>query len=334
MKDTSAGIEKDFYKQTQGESSTSKYIQANTPPAAGDSYGANKVEGTPDDAIINPNLKTATCETKSFEIPFLAKLLGVTLPFVKKTVKKEIAEPAPTGEKAQYGKIRVAQTKGGFVDITDETPGNKRRIAVHPSGSYRSTLDNGDSHEKVVHDKVTIIINDWNITISGDKIEVIDGEQKVQIKRDRQTNINGSDHLNIDKDFNTNVEGDVGVQIGGNNTESIGGNMISEIDGNMTETIKKDHKHTVNGSETNTIMEDRTDIVGGSLNVVVSGNAILHVGGDLNASVDGAAHVVAKGGATIDGGSGAMSGSVTQMCVCPLVMGPHIEASTTVMESK
>lgn len=349
IRDTSKGVEKDFHGQDPGQSSSSKYIQANTPPAVGDGYGANKIAGTPDDAIIKPQLKTSLCETKSFELPSsggglldaiagalgsAATALPLPLPFKKTTEKKEIAEATPTGEKAQYGKIRVNQTKGGFVDITDETPGNKRRIFIHPTGTYFQTVDNGDVLEKIVHDKMTIIINDWNISISGNKIEVIDGNNKIQIKKDRQTNINGNDHTNVDKDTNTNIGGNTALQVKGNSSESIQGNFTSEINKNLTEAVKQNYNHTVDGSEFNTVMKDRTDVVCGNLTVTVSGNAVVHVGGNANISVDKHCSVLAKAGIDLDGGSGDLSGVVTQKCICAFTGRPHSDFSANVLASK
>lgn len=333
MKDVTTGTEQNYQDRESGQSSTSKYIQANTPPTKGDSYGENKIAGTPDDKTLTPNLKNATVVTKSIEIPTLAALLGVAIPFVKTSNKKEIKEPPPTSDKAQYGKVQV-KDNNGFVEIQDNTPKNKRWVHLHPTGTYNEVRDNGDLTEKNVHDRITVIINDWNITINGDLLEVIDGNNKIQIKRDRQTNINGNDNLNIDGNSTTNVGKNLGLQVGGDNVEAIQGNMVSEISGKLTEDIKKDHKHTVNGSEFNTVMGNRTDVVAKNFTVAVTGNTIVHVGGNANVSVDGKTHLLSKGGVDIDGGSGAMSGSVTKMCVCPLVHGPHIDASTNVRESK
>lgn len=294
MENVTSGTEQNFDARSTGQSSTSKYVQANTPPVNGNGYGANKISGTPDDVTIKPNLKKATVETKSFAAAggLLASLMSalaalpLPLPFKTTTEKKEIAEPAPTSSKAQYGKISVNDSNG-FVEIKDNTPGNKIWTHLHPSGTYDSVSNNGDVLEKSTHDRILIVINDWNITVSGDELMVIDGDNKIQIKKDRQININGNDNLNIDGNTNTNIGKDSGLQVGGNVTESITGNMTSEINQSLTEAVKKNYNHTVNGSETNTVMKDRTDVVAGSLSVVVSGNAIVHVGKNANISSGG-----------------------------------------------
>ena len=283
MKDATAGVLTEFDSRDQGQSSVSKYIQAQTPPATGDSFGVNKISGTPDDKTLTPHLTTSTCTTASFSIP---TLLGIPLPlpFLKTPITKTIAEPKPTGDKSQYGKIRVSDVNG-FVSIRDSTPNNVRSVDIHPSGSYSQVLNNGDMQEKSVYDRVSIVVNDWNISIGNDEITVIVGDQKVQIKRDRQVNIAGDDNLNTDGNAHTVIGKDRGTQVGGSNTLTIEKNNLVDVTGNSTENVKKNFKHTVNGSETNTVMKDKTDVVVGNLTVVVSGNAIIH-GKQINISAD------------------------------------------------
>jgi hypothetical protein len=276
MKDASAPTGgKNYYEQTKGEAATSKYIQPNTPPPTGDGYAAKPITGTPDDVLIKPNLKTSTCETKTFTLPIF---FGhpIPIPFIVTPDKKEIKEPTPTGEKAEYGKIHVNQTKSGFVEIRDETKGNKRKISIHPTGTYSQVLDNGDMQEKVVHDRMIIIDKNWNISVGEDEVIVIMGNQKIQIKKDRKTNITGDDNLNVAGNSATVIAKDRGMQIDGGNVQTIGKDSLIDITGNGTENVKKDFKHTVNGSETNIVQKDRTDAVLGNLTIVVTGNAIVH----------------------------------------------------------
>ena len=277
MKDTSTGVEQNYNDRAEGQSSTSKYIQVKVPPAgSGDDYTPKPADGTPDDKIIKPNLKTAKCDTVSFDLP--ASLLGlipVPLPFLKKKDSKEIKEKLPDKEKSEYGKIVVNESKGGFVEIKDETPGNKRWQRLHPSGTYTQIVDNGDSHEKIVHDSYIIVDKNWNISVGEDWIEVVSGNNKIQIKKDSTVNINGNQSINIDGNNNNNIGGNQGFQIGGNNSEQISGDFITDVGGNHNESIKKNRKTMVMGDENNTIMGSKTDLIVGSLTVCCSGKVMI-----------------------------------------------------------
>jgi Gp5 C-terminal repeat (3 copies) len=277
MKNTSSGVEQEYRDREEGQSSTSKYIQVKVPPAGqDDGYKAKPVGGTPDDKIIKPNLKTAKCDTVDFELPSgLLALIPVPLPFLKKKSSKEIKEKLPDKEKSEYGKIVVNETKGGFVNIQDETAGNKRWQKLHPSGTYQQVVDNGDYHDKVVHDRYIIVDKNWNISIGEDWIEVVSGNNKIQIKKNSSININGNESVNVDGNSNVNIVGNEGLQVGGNHSESITGNFTTEVGGNHAETIKGYRKTMVSGNENNTIMGTETDVICGSWNVTVSGSIML-----------------------------------------------------------
>lgn len=267
LEDLSKTVESNYRGRTAKQAGTSKYIQANV--ASPDGYKAELVGGTPDDVIIKPNLKNSKCDTMSFDVP---KLLGIPLPlpFLKIKSSVDIKEKLPDKDKSEYGKIQVQETKGGFVDLKDETPGNKRWMKLHPAGTYSQVVNNGDMHEKIVHDRYIIIDNNWNISVGADQIEIIMGNNKIQIKKDRQTNINGNDNMNVDGDRNTVVTGNDTKQITGNDTEKITGDMTSDITGKLTETIKKDYIRTVQGKQNTIVMKDINQISCASINIIAT----------------------------------------------------------------
>jgi hypothetical protein len=229
MDNITDGLEANFKDREKVQSSTSKYIQAKV--ASTEGYVSKAISGTVDDKLIKPNLKTSLCETIKFDTSALA-LLPFPIPFIKNTNSKEIKELLPTADKAEYGKIQVKESKGGFVEIQDETPGNKRWQKTHPSGTYTQVVNNGDMHEKIVNDRFIIIDKNWNISVGEDQIEVIVGNNRIQIKKDRETNITGSDNTNVTGDSTLFVGGNESREVKGNQTEKISGNMNSRIDGN------------------------------------------------------------------------------------------------------
>lgn len=292
MKDIKEGIELDFNGREPAQASTSKYIQTNITSKEG--YRQESVAGTPDDNIIKPNLKVFNCETVSIQLPFGLGSLPIPLPFVKTKNKKEIKEVMPSKEKSQYGKIMVTETKGGFVELKDETPDNKRTLKLHPSGTYTQTINDGSIYDKVVGDVYTIIDKNWNIAIGKDFIEVITGDNKIQIKKNSELNINGNESVNIDGNSNTNIGGNKGIQIDGNESEDTTGNKDTKISGNLTENISKNKNTTIVGNDAETVLKNKTSIVQEDCTTLVGGNITISAKGNINVVASGVCNIKAS----------------------------------------
>lgn len=272
MKNLQDGLESNFNTRSQSQSSTSKYIQTKVVDDKGN-YTGKTVDGTPDDLVIKPNLKTSTCTTTKFEINSVGDL-------IKTTENKVIKEAAPAKEKSEYGKIVVNESRGGFVSLKDETPGNKRILNLHPSGSYNQIVNDGTTYEKIVYDKYTFINKNWNVSVGADFIEVIYGNSKIQITKDAMTNITGNESKTIKGNSAENVSKHMTKEVGGNYTENITGSLVS-----TAKSFSGNYKNSVSlctGSSSNTIMKDKTEVVCGSLNICVSGNVVIASGGTMN----------------------------------------------------
>lgn len=263
------GIEQNYKERTKIQSNSSKYIQVKRAEVKG-GYADKPIEDTYDDKIIKPSLKKDKCETYKFTPDSFASA-KVPSTISKSKSNKEIKELLPTKEKAEYGKIFVTETRGGFVQIRDETPGNKRWQNTHPAGTYNQIVDNGDMHEKIVHDRFIIIDKNWNISVGEDQLEIIVGNNKIQIRKDRETNITGSDNTNIEKDSSTYIGGNNCLEVGKNQSEKIGKDMNSNIIGELTETIGKDYKRTVTGKQSVTAMTGINHTSMATINIIATG---------------------------------------------------------------
>lgn len=186
-------------------------------------------------------------------VPTLNLPTGLVTSLIPKDIKKKIEEPKPTSQKAEYGKVIVKESKAGFVEIQDETPGNERKVNLHPSGSYDQKLFNGDTTNKVTGKQILIIDKDWEITIGENHIVIVSGDEKVEVRKNKIESIKGDSDLHITGQKRTVVKSDVScdykenymkkignqsnISIGGNSNKSVGGDDISNITGNQNETI-------------------------------------------------------------------------------------------------
>ena len=231
----------DYFKRNTNESSISRYAQANVPTKDGGEKKQSSMDDTPD-ANVKSKLKKATNIALDFK---KVKIFGIEflMPSIK---KKEINEAAPTGDKAQYGKIEVKETKGGHVFIIDNTPGNKRIIVLHPTGTYTAMTDKGDFTEKATGDMYTIVEKDWKVNICKDRVEVIQGEQRINIKKDSYENIEGKQNVNV----------------GGDKNEKIGGNLTIAVEGDASVSVVG--KCDVSAGGKCTVKANKVDIDGGS----------------------------------------------------------------------
>jgi len=100
--------------------------------------------------------------------------------------------------------------------------------------------------------------------------------------------------------------------------------------GNYLLVDKSSGQVTVNHFSGTTITIDSS----GNVSIQIVGNDTVNISGDCSLTVQGSASVKASGGVTIDGGSGSLSGVVTQQCICPFTGAPHSDYSGDVKASK
>jgi hypothetical protein len=280
MNSVTDGTTLDFDGRTPSQASTSKFIQANVPSVNG--YIKETVAGTPVDVIVKPNLKVDICSTISFKsiLSFLGSILP--LPFLKIPSSLQIKEALPTTNLSQYGKVVVQESKGGFVTIRDETPGNNLTVQVHPSGTYQSINNAGANQQKIVDDNTLIINKNFKVSVGLDYIEVISGNEFVQIKKNCNLNVGGDYNENITGNSTSVIGKDRGEQILGNYTQTISKDSLIDISGNATEHVVKNHTTNVDGNEQNTIAGSKSDVIGKSLHICIQSNGTISAKGSLN----------------------------------------------------
>lgn len=320
----------DFYaKLEKSLSSTCRYIQANIPTDAGALVPNLKaLVFTPTSKIIIPKIKITPDINVSikFKPNPLAKMFGISLSLIPKISFKIIAEPIPTDFKAEYGKIQAKVNKAGFTQISDSTPGNVRKIELHPSGTYTSMLDDGSYYTKTIGDKQEITNGNWLITTSKDKVEIVAGDNKIEIRGDHLSNIAGDAGSNIVGDREDVVWGDTyddykGSYVGkvfADYFEVVGNDKTELTYGTLDEEIFMDHKETVWGGLTVTVFGNINIICMSNTNITTTQKTNITTGTDTNITTgkntnvkSGASISVVAGGnldATVAGGTTIKSG--------------------------
>ena len=272
LTDVSTGVENPIYdKREQAQSSLSKYTQENV--VKGDSYVHMDIKGTPDDNIIKPNLKIENCISTALTAPasFLASLMGMLSPFSKTAVTKTVKELLPPKDKTQYGKAVVSESKGGFVNVQDETPGNKRTMHLHPSGTYDQVVDDGSKHDKVVADRRIIIDGNKEEAIGKDSVLLVKGNCTQQIMKDSVSTTNGNESFTIDKNKSLNVKKNYSTEVNGNATTIIDLDNTLNINGKQDITIKKTKKETISGDSSTIVISNKNVTVTGDTTLVSKG---------------------------------------------------------------
>jgi hypothetical protein len=267
-----------YYERDIAQSSTSKYIQANAPNVNGGFKKQDVLNKTPDAKIISPQLKkdvNIVAQLAGGAGGLLAALASAIMSLFGKAIQSDIAETPPTGDKAEYGKLQVKENKAGFVEIRDETPGNVRKIDLHPTGTYDSMLDNGNREDKTTGKKLTMVDKNWEIVVFENELIVINKDYKLHIKQDSYTNINGNENINVDKDSSEVIKGNKKLNIKGNNTvkiegnEGVGvdGNQKIDIGGNLTEKVSGNIEQKVSGNVKEKVSGTKNEIVGSVLTI-------------------------------------------------------------------
>lgn len=280
--DVSSGIENSIYdNRVQAQSSVSKYAQSNI--IKNGSFTKESINGTPDDNIITPNLKKEKVETTSLtsQTSFLSSLLGSILPFTKTSSVKEINEVAPNKDATQYGKVIVKETKGGFVDLVDETPNNKRSMNLHPSGTYHQIINDGSKFEKIVNDNTLFVEGNNSTSITKDLISLIKGTFKQQIIGNSEVDINENNNLTVSGNSISNIKKDLILEINGNETINIDGNNTIQINGNQGITIGGNSSDVISGNENKTINGNSSITISGSLSICANSGITISCGASI-----------------------------------------------------
>ena len=208
-----------YFKKENNETSISRYVQFNLPDPNSFNPSVNNTEVTrTPDYIVIKNLVEVHPEIV-LEYPEI--------------VQKTIKEPRPTPEKAEYGKIVVKQTHSGHVFIQDDTPGNRRVITQHATGTYFSMIDDGSMIVHITKDGMKIINRDYKIYIQRDRLTLIDGNDWVQVKRNKTTHVNENEYKVIEKDKKTKIKQDEKREIEQNQTIQVGQNITIQAGGNI-----------------------------------------------------------------------------------------------------
>lgn len=119
---------------------------------------------------------------------------------------------ADSGEEPQkpstYGSGLILETPGGNLFEMDDTSGNNRVQMLHNTGTYIEMNNAGSIIEKIVNEKLEMILSNYNL--------FIDGNQNIKLKGNK-----------VDETL-----GNVDVKIQGNETNVVNGNGTEQISGN------------------------------------------------------------------------------------------------------
>ena len=135
-------------------------------------------------------------------------------------VKKNSSINTANGEESQkpstYRDGFIIETPGGHSLELDDTSGNKRVQILHTTGTYIEMNTAGSIIEKIVNEKLEMILSNYNL--------YIDGNQKIRLKGNKDDETLGN--------VNVKVSGNVDVKISGNETNVVSGNSTERISGN------------------------------------------------------------------------------------------------------
>lgn len=188
--------------------------------------------------------------------------------------KVDIKEAKPTNNKSRYGFINVKETKSGHAMIMDDTPGNRRLVFQHTTGTYTSMLDNGDYNEKVVNNKYMIVEKDLLSNILGNSVNVVQGDTKYELRGNVYEVVDKEKNVLIKSNKNEKIQGDSALQISGHSSEY--------IIGNRNEKIENDKFSNVGNNEVKTITNNKTTTVGNSTSIANGNKLNITNGNEIN----------------------------------------------------
>lgn len=228
-----------------------------------------------------PSLSSLAAQLPNFSLP-----AGIVPSLIPKQLKSAIDEPKPTGDKAEYGKIIVKENKAGFVEIADETPGNERKVSLHPTGSYDQKLANGDTTNKVTGKQILIIDKNWEVTIGEEMIVIVSGDQKIEVRKDKVETIKGDSDLMVEGEKRCIVKKDV--------QDDFKGNYYQKISNESGISVGSDSSLKVGGDKKTETSGNAKESVGGNLSITVGGNCTISAGGNAQLVAGGIVRITGK----------------------------------------
>jgi hypothetical protein len=136
-----------------------------------------------------------------------------------------------SGEEPQtpssYPNGHSMQSASGNILEFDDTPGNERVQIFHKSGTYIEIKSAGNLIEKIVNDKLNIIMGNLSKFIDGNILEKIKGNIDAEILGNVNKTIQGTNTINITGVATKNASGDDTEIIGGNKQITAGKIMLN-----------------------------------------------------------------------------------------------------------
>ena len=164
-----------------------------------------------------------------------------------------------------HPKNQVKKTVTGHIIEIDDTPGNRRMLFRHTSGSGVQMNEDG-----------SVIISSLENTI-----HITGGDQKVIVEGDGEISYNGNLTLNVTGDFDLKVGGNFNVVTSGDKFEETRGARREVIEKNFEQKAKTNRSEYTLGVHTETVLKDRNTITKGSVRDIIEGDIERLGGGKL-----------------------------------------------------
>ena len=164
-----------------------------------------------------------------------------------------------------HPKNQVKKTVTGHIIEIDDTPGNRRMLFRHTSGSGVQMNEDG-----------SIIVSSLENTI-----HITGGDQKVIVEGDGEISYNGNLTLNVTGDFDLKVGGNFNVVTSGDKFEETRGARREVIEKNFEQKAKTNRSEYTLGVHTETVLSDKNTITKGSVRDIIEGDIERLGGGKL-----------------------------------------------------
>lgn len=176
------------------------------------------------------------------------------------TVYPEAEEP-PTP--STYGGNYMFSTSSGHMFEMDDSPGSARLCLFHKSGSYIEIKDAGNLIEKIINDKLQIILGNYTSFIDGNSTNKVKGNVDTTILGNDNIDITGNNTMSITGNNTTSITGDDTISVTGNSKINVTGNNTVDVAGNNTVTISGSNSISTSGSSVSTISGSNTENISG-----------------------------------------------------------------------
>ena len=164
-----------------------------------------------------------------------------------------------------HPKNQVKKTVTGHIIEIDDTPGNRRMLFRHTSGSGVQMNEDG-----------SVIVSSLENTI-----HITGGDQKVIVEGDGEISYNGNLTLNVTGDFDLKVGGNFNVVTSGDKFEETRGARREVIEKNFEQKVKQNRSEYTLGVHTETVLSDKNTITKGSVRDIIEGDIERLGGGKL-----------------------------------------------------